>query len=424
MAQRRVVVTGMGAITSLGEGHEHNWRRMLAGEAGVGLITRFDASTFSARIASEIEPLPRVPEDEWAEELGIHARFALVAGREAWADSGLEGSIDKNRLGVFMGSGKGILQIENLVEGVLAARTERTFDYAAFLKRSLETLSAPRRKQERYHQTGTHLARAVGAAGPNWVCITACAAGNHAIGEAFYCIRRGDADAILAGGTHSQIDAMSLAGYSTLGALSETNDEPQRASRPFDRKRNGFVLGEGSGVLVLEELEHARARGANILAEVVGYGNTGDSYRVTDPHPEGVGAEQAMREALRTAGLQPGAIDYINAHGTSTHQNDAQESQAIQRIFGPKGVAPAVSSVKSMIGHLIAAAGAIESIACVHALREQILPPTINYENPDPECNLDYVPNEAREAEVVYAMNNSFGFGGQNIVTIFKTFDV
>jgi 3-oxoacyl-[acyl-carrier-protein] synthase II len=305
---------------------------------------------------------------------------------------------------------------------VKAALETGTFDFPAFLQRSFETMRSSRREQERYHQAGSHLARAVGARGPNWVCITACAAGNHAIAEAYCAIRHGDADAILAGGTHSQIDPMSLSGYSTLGALSETNDEPHRASRPFDRKRNGFVLGEGAGVLVLEELEHARARGANILAEVAGYGNTGDAYRVTDPHPEGVGAEQAMREALRTAGLEPGAIGYINAHGTSTHQNDAQESQAIERIFGPKGSAPPTSSVKSMIGHLIAAAGAIEAITCVHALRDQILPPTINYEEPDPECNLDYVPNEAREAKFEYAMNNSFGFGGQNIVTIFRKF--
>jgi 3-oxoacyl-[acyl-carrier-protein] synthase II len=420
---RRVVVTGMGAITSLGEGHGRNWKRMLAGESGVERIRRFDASSFPTQIASEIEPLPRVPEDETVEELGIHSRFALIAGREAWADSGIEGKVDPHRLGVFVGSGKGILQLEHLVAGVQAARETRDFDYAKFLLRALETLSGPRRKQERYHQAGSHLARAIGACGPNWVCITACAAGNHAVGEAWAAIRRGDADAILAGGTHSQIDIMSLAGYSTLGALSETNDDPHKASRPFDRKRNGFVLGEGSGMLMLEELEHARARGASIFAELVGYGNTGDAYRVTDPHPEGIGAEQAMREALRTAELEPGAIDYINAHGTSTHQNDAQESQAIVRIFGPKGEAPPVSSIKSMIGHLIAAAGAIEAIACVHALREQVLPPTINYENPDPECDLDYVPNEARRAEVVYAMNNSFGFGGQNIVTIFKRFE-
>jgi len=418
---RRVVVTGMGAITSLGEGHARNWKRMVAGESGVATIRRFETETFTTRIASEVEPLPRVPEDDETDELGIHARFALIAGREAWSDSGLsESNVDRDRLGVFLGSGKGILQIENLVPGVLAALESGTFDYARFLERSRETMVPERRRQERYHQAGTHLGRAIGARGPNWVCITACAAGNHAIGEAYCAIRRGDADAILAGGTHSQIDPMSLSGYATLGALSENNGEPHRASRPFDRKRDGFILGEGAGVLVLEEMEHAKARGANVLAEVVGYGNTGDSYRVTDPHPEGVGAEQAMREALRTAGLKSSDIGYINAHGTSTHQNDAQESQAIERIFGPRGEAPPVSSVKSMIGHLIAAAGAIEAIACIHALREQVLPPTINYENEDPECKLDYVPNEAREASFAYAMNNSFGFGGQNIVTVFR----
>ncbi|MHC4953238.1 MAG: beta-ketoacyl-[acyl-carrier-protein] synthase family protein [Planctomycetota bacterium] len=421
---RRVVVTGMGAISPLGSGHTLNWERMKRGESGIGPITRFEVSTMPVRIAGEIEPLPRVPEDELTDELGIQSRFALVAGREAWADGGLEGAgVPAERVGVYLGSGKGILHIERLVPGMKAALTTRDFDYAAFLKRAGETLSAEPRKQERYHQAGSHLGRAVGAAGPNWVCITACAAGNHAIGEAMWAIRRGDADVILAGGTHSQIDPMSVSGYSTLGALSERNDEPTKASRPFDRKRDGFVLGEGSGVLVLEELEHAKARGATIHAELIGYGNSADSYRVTDPHPEGAGAELAMREALRGAKLKPADIDYINAHGTSTAQNDRGEAQAIGRIFGPKGEAPPVSSVKSMIGHMIAAAGAIEAMACVHALRDGILPPTINYENPDPECDLDVVPNEAREAPIRYALNNSFGFGGQNIVTVFKRFD-
>jgi 3-oxoacyl-[acyl-carrier-protein] synthase II len=425
-ANRRVVVTGMGAVTPLGVGHELNWQRMVRGESGVAPITRFDASTFDVRIAGAVEPLPQVPEDEYTEELGIHSRFAITAAREAWADSGLADSdTPAERIGVFVGSGKGILNIQRLVEGMKAALTKqgvatRDFDYPAFLKRAAETLSGPRRREERYHQAGTHVARAVGAAGPNWVCITACAAGNHALGEAWWSIRRGEADVIVAGGTHSQLDSMSVSGYSTLGALSERNDEPERASRPFDRKRNGFVLGEGSGMLVLEDLEHAQARGARIYAELVGYGNTADAHRVTDPHPEGVGAEGAMRHALRSAGLEPADIDYINAHGTSTHQNDFGESQAIERIFGPRGEAPPVSSVKSMIGHLIAAAGAVEAIACVHALQEGVLPPTINYENPDPECALDFVPNESREAPIEYAMNNSFGFGGQNIVTIFK----
>ena len=421
---RRVVVTGMGAVSPLGTGHAFNWEQMKAGVSGVRPITRFDAATFEVRIAAEVQPLPQVPEDSISDELGIHTRFALVAGREAWSDAGLQGAgVPPDRVGVFIGSGKGVLHIERLAPGMKAALVTRDFDYAAFLNRAVETLSAEPRNQERYYQAGTQVARAVGAAGPNWVCITACAAGNHAVGEAFCAVRRGDADVILAGGTHSQIDPMSLGGYSTLGALSDRNDEPARASRPFDRKRNGFVLGEGSGVLVLEDLEHAIARGATIWAEVIGYGNTADSYRVTDPHPEGVGAELAMRHALRNSDLEPGDIDYINAHGTSTTQNDRGEAQAIQRIFGPKGEAPPVSSIKSMIGHLIAAAGAIESIACVHALHEGVLPPTINYENVDPECDLDFVPNEARSVPIRHAMNNSFGFGGQNIVTIFRKYD-
>jgi 3-oxoacyl-[acyl-carrier-protein] synthase II len=417
---RRVVVTGYGVISPLGEGAQRNWERLLRGESGVKRITRFDTSTLEVGIAGEVVPLPRVPEDEAVAHLGIHSRFALVAGREAWMDGGLaDAGVDPNRVGVFLGSGKGISRLERLVPATKAARAGAGFDYRAWLATAKETLSAQVRAEERYHQSGSHLARALNARGPNWVCITACAAGNHALGEAFHAIRHGDADVIVAGGTHSQIDLMSASGYATLGALS-TNPDPEKASRPFDRKRDGFVLGEGSGVLILEDLEHALARGARIRAEMVGYGNTGDAYRVTDPHPEGACAEQAMRDALASAGLEPGDIGYINAHGTSTGQNDQAESAAIRRIFGAD--APPVSSIKSMVGHMIAAAGAIEAFACVRALQEQVLPPTINYENPDPACDLDYVPNEARPASFDHAMNNSFGFGGQNIVTIFKRY--
>jgi len=419
---RRVVVTGLGMVTPLGAGVARNWDAMLKGESGVRRITRFDVSTMGVQIAGEIEPLPRVPEDSDVPELGIHSRFALVAAREAWADSGLaDSSADPERVGVFLGSGKGISELDRLVGASKAALGAKgPYDYAAFAKTLPGQFSPERREQEDYYQSAAHVARAVGARGPNWVCITACAAGNHAIGEAYWTIRRGDADVILAGGTHSQVDIMSLSGYSTLGALSPRNDEPHRASRPFDKKRDGFVLGEGGGVVVLEEYEHARRRGARIRAEVVGYGNTADCYRVTDPQPEGERVELAMRLALKSAGLSPGDIDYINAHGTSTQQNDAMESGAITRIFGPKGDAPPVSSTKSMIGHLIAAAGAVEAIACVRALEEGVIPPTINYENPDPACDLDYVPNEPRKADLTHAMNNSFGFGGQNIVTILK----
>jgi len=423
VTRRRVVVTGMGVVSPLGQGVGRNWDRMLRGESGVRTISRFDVSAMEVRIAGEIAPLPRVPEDETVEELGIHARFALVAGREAWRDAGFADSPPApTRTGVYLGSGNGITEIDRLTDAVKAARKERTFDYAAFMQAAVLTVQPMRRAQERYHQSGTFLAQAVGAQGPNWVNITACAAGNHALGEAFHAIRNNEADVILAGGTHSQIDLMSLTGYATLGALSANNEEPQKASRPFDRKRNGFVLGEGAGVLVLEELDHARARGADIRAEIVGYGNTADAYRVTDPHPDGTAAEQAMRNALKSAGVEPGQIDYINAHGTSTHQNDAMESAAIIRIFGPKGEAPPVSSIKSMVGHLIAAAGAVEAVVCVRALQEGVIPPTINYENPDPTCALDYVPNARRSASLEYVMNNSFGFGGQNIVTIFRRY--
>jgi 3-oxoacyl-[acyl-carrier-protein] synthase II len=421
LTARRVVVTGMGMVTPLGEGVKRNWDAMLRGESGVRRIMRFDVSTMGVQIAGEVVPLPRVPEDDSFPDLGIHSRFALAAAREAWADAGFpDARVDPERVGVFVGSGKGISEIERLTEPTKAAFRGATRDYATFLRVAMTTISGPRREQEEYYQAGSHVSRAIGARGPSWVCITACAAGNHALGEALCAIRRGDADVILAGGTHSQIDIMSLSGYATLGALSPRNDEPARASRPFDRKRDGFVLGEGGGMLVLEEYEHARRRGALIRAEVVGYGNTADCYRVTDPQPEGERVELAMRLALKSAGLAPGDVGYINAHGTSTPQNDAMESAAIKRIFGPRGEAPPVSSTKSMVGHLIAAAGAVEAIACVKALEEGVLPPTINYEHEDPLCDLDYVPNEPREAPITHAMNNSFGFGGQNIVTILR----
>ncbi|MHC4971118.1 MAG: beta-ketoacyl-[acyl-carrier-protein] synthase family protein [Planctomycetota bacterium] len=425
MTERRVVVTGMGLITSLGTGVARNWDCMLRGESGVRPIQRFDVSTMEVRIASEVAPLPHVPEDDIFPELGIHSRFALVAGRQAWEDAGLAGAgVPAERVGVYLGSGKGIVEPQGLTEPTKAARAQSGgYNYAEFLGVAVDYVNALGRLEERYYQSGAHLAQAIDARGPNWVCITACAAGNHAIGEAFWALRRGEADVILAGGTHSQIDLMSLSGYATLGALSTRNDEPHRASRPFDRLRDGFILGEGSGVLVLEEYEHARRRGAPIHAEVIGYANTADCYRVTDPHPEGSSAEQAMRNALKNCGLQPGDIDYINAHGTSTAQNDAMESGAIERLFGPKGTAPPVSSTKSVIGHLIAAAGAVEAIACIRALQEGVVPPTANYENPDPACALDYVGGDARPAKLTHAMNNSFGFGGQNIVTVFRRFD-
>jgi len=423
LSGRRVVVTGMGAITSLGTGLDVNWERLVKGESGIRRIHRFDVSAMEVKIASEVVPPPEVPEDETTVELGIHARFALVAGREAWGRSGLAGAgVAPERVGVFLGSGKGIVEIDRLTDATKAATAGGGFDYPTYLKVARANTLPMRREQERYYQSATHLARALEARGPSWVCITACAAGNHALGEAWWTIRRGDADVIVAGGTHSQIDLMSLAGYATLGALSRNNDEPAKASRPFDRHRDGFVLGEGAGILVLEELEHAKRRGATIHAELVGYGNTADCYRVTDPHPEGASAEHAMRLALRSASLATEDVDCISAHGTSTHQNDAMESAAIRRLFGPKGESPPVTATKSMLGHLIAAAGAIEAVACVRALEEGVIPPTINYEHPDSACDLDYTPNEAREARLEHVMNNSFGFGGQNIVTIFKRF--
>lgn len=423
MTGRRVVITGMGAITPLGAGVQNNWEAMLRGESGVRPIKRFDTSTLPVKFAGEIEPPPLVPEDATVEGLGIHSRFALVAGREAWASAGFtDAPPNGDRTGVFIGSGKGYLSPSLYAAASQAATEGKGFNYARFTEVAAETISHPVSEQ-RYHQPATHLARAVEARGPNWVCISACAAGNHAIGEAYRTIERDAADVILAGGTHSQIEPMSLSGYATLGALSTRNDAPKKASRPFDRGRDGFVLGEGAGILVLEEYEHAKRRGAHIRAEIVGYANTTDCYRVTDPHPDGLGAERSMRLALQSAGLQPADIGYVCAHGTSTHQNDAMESAAIKRVFGPIGEAPPVSSIKSMLGHLIAAAGAVEAISCVRMLEEGVILPTINYEVPDPACDLDYVPNKPRERDVTFAMNNSFGFGGQNLITILRRFE-
>lgn len=416
------MITGLGAITPLGQGVQLNWDAMRRGESGVRRIRRFDASTLAVSIAGEIEPLPVVPEDDSYAALGIHSRFALVAGREAWSDAGLAAAPPvAERTGVYLGSGKGIVQIWEIAEASIAARESGEFDVARFLQQGRATFGPL--DEQRYYQPATHLARTIGATGPSWVCISACAAGNHAIGEAYRAIQHDAADVVLAGGTHSQLDAMSLSGYATLGALSSHNETPQLASRPFERGRDGFVLGEGAGVVVLEEYEHARRRGAPIRAEIVGYANTADAYRVTDPRPDGAGAERSMRLALNDAGLVPEQIDYINAHGTSTVQNDAVESAAIKRLFGPRGVAPPVSSVKSMVGHLIAAAGALEAVVCVCALEDATMPPTINYMEPDPACDLDYVPNESRPQPLTHIMNNSFGFGGQNIVTVFRRFE-
>jgi 3-oxoacyl-[acyl-carrier-protein] synthase II len=321
-----------------------------------------------------------------------------------------------------MGSGEGNQDFATFSKMMAAALQGDHYDAAKFIAAGIELLDPEKELEQEPNMPAAHLATMFNAQGPNLNCLTACAASSQAVGEATEIIRRGDADVMLAGGTHSMIHPFGVTGFNLLTALSESNDEPTKASRPFDRLRNGFVLGEGSAMVVLEELEFARARGANIYGEVAGYGTTADAYRITDIPPDGHGGIAAMRMAIADAKLQPSDIHYVNAHGTSTTVNDKVETKACHEVFGEFAAKVPVSSTKSMMGHLIAAAGVTEMIVCLLAIRDSVLPPTINYENPDPDCDLDYVPNEARPANIQYALNNSFGFGGQNVTLCLSKF--
>jgi 3-oxoacyl-[acyl-carrier-protein] synthase II len=340
------------------------------------------------------------------------------------ADAGLpDASLDPTRLGVYLGSGEGQQDFDKFTQMILSGLDGPDFDVARFTRKGLEILDPRSELEQEPHMPAGHLAALFDAQGPNVNCLTACAASSQAVGEAAEMIRRGDAEVMLSGGTHSMIHPFGVTGFNLLTALSTRNDEPHRASRPFDRERDGFVLGEGAGMLVLERLDRARARGAHIYGELVGFGSTADAFRITDTHPEGRGAAACMRMALADAELHPEQIDYINAHGTSTDVNDRVETLAIKNVFGPHAYRLGVSSTKSMMGHLIAAAGAVELIICLLAVADNVLPPTINYEYPDPDCDLDYVPNAPRECRCERAMSNSFGFGGQNITLVVSRFN-
>ncbi|RMG02606.1 MAG: beta-ketoacyl-[acyl-carrier-protein] synthase II [Planctomycetota bacterium] len=424
--RRRVVVTGMGFVTPLGADLETVWRRLLAGESGIGYTTLFDASNFPTKISAEVKDwdLSDVGEnpEEWRYQ-GRHTHFAVGAAKKAWADSGLqESDVDPTRFGVYTGSGEGQQDFDRFTQMMVAALEDGELDIVKFTKKGLEILHPVAELEQEPNMPAGHLAGLFNAQGPNINCLTACAASSQAIGEAVEIIRRGEADVMLSGGTHTMIHPFGVTGFNLLTALSTQNDPPHKASRPFDRLRDGFVLGEGAAMVVLEELEHAQKRGARIYGEIVGYGSTADAFRITDTHPEGRGAISCMQMALQDAGLNPEDIDYINAHGTSTSVNDKVETLAIKRVFGDYAYKVPVSSTKSMMGHLIAAAGATELVICLLAIRDNVLPPTINYEEPDPDCDLDYVPNEAREARCDIALSNSFGFGGQNITLIAKRF--
>ena len=424
--RRRVVITVVGCVTPLGATVDETWRRVLAGESGVGPTTLFDASEFPTRISAEVRDwdISQVGEDpqRWKYQ-GRHTRFGVGAAKMAYADSGLGDSrLDPTRFGVYLGSGEGQQDFVTFGQMMVGALAGPELDTARFTQIGLEVLHPLIEMEQEPNMPASHLAALFGAEGPNANCLTACAASSQAIGEATEMIRRGDVDAMLSGGCHSMIHPFGVTGFNLLGALSTNNAEPTKASRPFDRCRDGFVLGEGAGMVILEELEHAKKRGAKIYGELSGYGSTADAYRITDTHPEGRGAAKCLELCLAEAGLNADDVHYINAHGTSTAVNDKVETLAIKRVLGDKAQHAPISSTKSMMGHLIAAAGATELILCLLAIRDNVLPPTINYENPDPECDLDYIPNQARQARCDHALSNSFGFGGQNVTLAVSRF--
>lgn len=411
-SRRRVVITGIGLVCPLGVGTNRTWERLLRGESGVGLITRFDTSRYSTRIAAEIrdfDPLVFIDRKE-VRRMDLFIQYALAAAALAVEDAGIDKALlEGDGCGVYVGSGiGGIGQIEEWHKVLLEKGPERVSPF--FLVATI------------INEASGQISIRYRCRGPNSATATACTTGLHAIGDSYRIIARGEADIMIAGGSEAPITPLGVAGFCAMKALSERNDEPQRASRPFDAERDGFVMGEGAGILILEELGLALKRGARIYAEIVGYGMSGDAYHVAAPDPEGLGAAAVMRRALQDAQLRPEEIQYINAHGTSTPLNDRIETQAIKRVFGEHAYRLAVSSTKSMTGHLLGAAGALEAGFTALSLYHQILPPTINYEFPDPECDLDYVPNQARRAEINYAMTNSFGFGGTNGCLILKRF--
>jgi 3-oxoacyl-[acyl-carrier-protein] synthase II len=425
--RRRVVVTGMGMVTPIGRDLDSTWTALREGRGGVGPITLFDASTFATRIAAEVKGFSlgdyRTDAQRWRDHCRT-TKFALAAATMAMEHAGLADNrrVDPRRFGVYLGSGEGQQDFPSFVDLVHRSSRSGEVDKALFTGLGLEMLHPIREAEQEPGTPAGYLAGVFGARGYNATCLTACAASAQAIGEAVEVIRRGAADVILTGGTHSMIHPFGLTGFILLTAMSTRNDDPARASRPFDRNRDGFLLGEGGGMLVLEELEHARARGAVIHGEVAGHASTADAFRLTDSHDEGRGAIAAMHGALADAGLEPNDVDYINAHGTSTKANDSVETLAIKRVMGRHAYDVPVSSTKSMTGHLVAAGGAVEAIICLLAIRDGIIPPTINLEHPDLGCDLDYVPNVAREQAIDVALSNSFGFGGQNTALVIRRF--
>jgi 3-oxoacyl-[acyl-carrier-protein] synthase II len=411
--ERRVAVTGIGLISPLGTGTDKNWQALLRGESGIATLSRFDVSRYATRFGGEVkdfDPLAFIDRKE-VRKMDLFIRFGLAAAELAVADSGIPAAhLQSDRAGTYVGSGIGGLgSIEENLKILWEKGPDRVSPF--FLVQTI------------INEASGQISIRFGAKGPNCANATACSTGSHAIGDSFRIIARGDADIMIAGGAEAPLTPLSLAGFTAIKALSERNDAPSKASRPFDATRDGFVMGEGAGVVILEELGRALRRDARIYAEVVGYGMTGDAYHVAAPAPDGDGAIRVMHRALEDAGIGPDDVQYINAHGTSTPFNDKTETIAIKSVFGEQAGRLAVSSTKSMTGHLLGAAGGLEAGITALALFHQLMPPTINYEVPDPECDLDYVPNAARKAGIVHALSNSFGFGGTNASLVFKRFE-
>ena len=419
MSDRRVVITGMGTVNPLGHDVESTWQAVLAGRSGVSRTELFDAATFPSTFSGQVKDYSlasQVPDAARHRHAGRHCQFALGAAVQAWRQSRLEGygNLERDRLGIYLGSGEGSLDFNNFTDTIVDSWRDGRVDTVRWAELAFQRMELYREVEQESNMVVAHLAAEFDVRGPAFNVLTACAASTQAVGEAALLVRRGDSDVMITGGAHSMIHPYGVTGFNRLTALSTRNDEIATASRPFDMTRDGFVLGEGASVLVIETRQHAVRRGASVLAEIVGYGASADAFRITDQDPEGEGAAASMQAALADAGLSPGDIDYVSAHGTGTKQNDQVETRAMKVVFGDLAKRVPVSSVKSMFGHLIAAAGATELITCVLAMRDQVIPPTTNYRHPDPDCDLDYVPNEPRKAAVRTCMSNSFGFGGQN----------
>ncbi|MGH7485346.1 MAG: beta-ketoacyl-ACP synthase II [bacterium] len=409
---RRVVITGLGIVSPLGSEVETFWRRLVAGESGIGPVTRFDTTKYDTRFAGEVREFRSEDYMDRKEirRADLFVQYAIGATAQAVKQAGVSPqTVDPNRYGVIVGSGiGGIATFEDQHRTLLEKGPSRVSPF--FIPMMISDMASGQ------------VSIQFGAKGPNYATVSACSSGAHAVGDAYRIIQCNEADVMISGGAEAPVTPVSFAGFCSMKAMSTRNDDPQKASRPFDAQRDGFVMGEGAGIVVLEELEHAKRRGVRILAEIIGYGATGDAHHMTAPAPEGEGAARAMRAAIRDSGLQPGAFGYLNAHGTSTPLNDKFETQAIKSVFGDDAKKLPISSTKSMTGHLLGAAGGLETIICVLALERQTLPPTVNYEHPDPDCDLDYVPNTARQVEVQAALSNSLGFGGHNVTLAFSRY--